>query len=316
MTVPHYMRTPPWQHLLFLILIALGCMIIGVVLCMGLIAIVYGSSMLGEIMDTAGVHSKDYVSAFRLFLGLGNTFLGYFVPALIFAFFMVKKPDAYLKYRSPTPIVLLLLALVFMVFFLPVIDITSFYNQRLSLGGPLKGLENWMRELEKQNEAVIKQVLDMKTHTDLYITIFIVGFLPALSEEFLFRGCMQTVFLRWTKNTHAAVWITAFIFSFIHFEFLGFVPRFLLGAGLGYLCAWSGSIWPSVFVHFLNNTSAVLGMYLYQHHLIKLNPDGSDRMFSQLWIYVLCFAASALVLLLYHKIALQKQLVTDGEELD
>jgi hypothetical protein len=69
-------------------------------------------------------------------------------------------------------------------------------------------------------------------------------------------------------------------------------------------------------VHFLNNASAVLGMYLYQHHVIKLNPDGTDRMFSQLWIYVLCLAASVLVLLLYHKITIQKQLVADGEELD
>jgi hypothetical protein len=85
-----------------------------------------------------------------------------------------------------------------------------------------------------------------------------IAVLPALGEEFLFRGVLQRLFIEWTKNRHFGVWIASFIFSFIHFQFYGFIPRFLLGLYFGYLLVWSSSIWVPVVAHLINNGFAVI----------------------------------------------------------
>ena len=97
---------------------------------------------------------------------------------------------------------------------------------------------------------------------DLVVNLIIVALLAAVGEELLFRGSMQNIFLEWTKNKHAAVWITAVLFSALHAQFYGFLPRMLLGVVLGYLYIWSGSLWLSMLFHFLNNGLAVLFSYL------------------------------------------------------
>jgi hypothetical protein len=63
------------------------------------------------------------------------------------------------------------------------------------------------------------------------------------------------------------------VFSFIHFQFFGFLPRFFMGAFLGYLFYWSGSVWYSVAAHFANNGLAVLVYYLKQHEVINFTTD-------------------------------------------
>jgi hypothetical protein len=72
----------------------------------------------------------------------------------------------------------------------------------------------------------------------------------------------------WTKNSHWAVWITAAIFSFIHFQFYGFVPRFLLGALLGYLFVWSGSLLITIIGHAFYNAAQIVLVYLQEHGYI------------------------------------------------
>ena len=62
-------------------------------------------------------------------------------------------------------------------------------------------------------------------------------------------------------NKHLAIWLVAFIFSAFHFQLFGFVPRMLLGAFLGYLLWWSGSLWLPVIVHIFNNTVVVIAAY-------------------------------------------------------
>ena len=79
-----------------------------------------------------------------------------------------------------------------------------------------------------------------------------------------------------------AVWTTAILFSAMHIQFYGFLPRMLLGAMLGYMLVWSGSLWLPILAHFINNGAAVVLTYLFQHNLSTINPDevgtGSDFM--------------------------------------
>jgi membrane protease YdiL (CAAX protease family) len=131
-----------------------------------------------------------------------------------------------------------------------------------------------MKARVKTPAVITKAILKMDTLWEMLKNLFLIGFLTAIAEEFMFRGGLQTIMLRWTKNTHAAIWITAALFSAFHMEFYGFLPRMLLGGLFGYFVAWSGSIWPAVWGHFLNNGTAVVVTYLYQKK-IKLNPDDS-----------------------------------------
>jgi membrane protease YdiL (CAAX protease family) len=94
--------------------------------------------------------------------------------------------------------------------------------------------------------------------------MLMLAIIPALGEELIFRACFQKVLGRWTGNYHLAIWLSAIIFSSIHFQFYGFFPRMFLGALFGYLLVWSGSIWLPILAHFLNNGMAVVGAYVLQ----------------------------------------------------
>ena len=96
-----------------------------------------------------------------------------------------------------------------------------------------------------------------------------VAVLPAIGEELLFRGVIQKIFINWTKNAHWGIWISAILFSAMHLQFYGFVPRMLLGVAFGYLLVWSGSMWLPIAAHFFNNGIAVIAMYLIDKGLLS-----------------------------------------------
>lgn len=78
---------------------------------------------------------------------------------------------------------------------------------------------------------------------------------------------------RATKNPHVAIWIAAFIFSAIHFQFFGFVPRMLLGALFGYLYYWSGNLWIPMLAHFFNNGIQIVAMYYVNNKILDIDPE-------------------------------------------
>jgi membrane protease YdiL (CAAX protease family) len=121
-----------------------------------------------------------------------------------------------------------------------------------------------MKLKEAQMAEMTKQLLVMKSIPVLLINLLMLAIIPAVGEEFIFRGCLQKIFGRWIGNYHIAIWITAIIFSGIHFQFYGFMPRMLLGALFGYLLVWSGSLWLPILAHFMNNGVAVVTAYVFQ----------------------------------------------------
>jgi membrane protease YdiL (CAAX protease family) len=129
------------------------------------------------------------------------------------------------------------------------------------------------------------------------VNLLMIAILPAIGEELLFRGVLLRLFREWTKNVHVAIIITALLFSFIHFQFYGFLPRFLMGVLFGYLVYWSGSLWVSVIAHFVNNGTAVIVAWLGARYFPNLdfNTFGSTH---NPWILVASGTITALVLLL------------------
>lgn len=139
----------------------------------------------------------------------------------------------------------------------PVIDLTFRLNQLLLGFFPTHLIEAADR-LEALAAEVTTAMLTFSEPWQFPCTLVVVALLPALCEEFAFRGILQPLFAKWTRNVHAGVWISAFLFSAIHLQFHGFLPRMILGAGLGYLVVYSGSLWPAIIAHLINNASAVI----------------------------------------------------------
>ena len=84
---------------------------------------------------------------------------------------------------------------------------------------------------------------------------------------------IQKALIKLFKNAHVAIIVTAFIFSAFHGDFFGFFPRFILGIMLGYMFWMSGSIFPSMLMHFVNNAAIVMLYYLNTRNIIDIDVE-------------------------------------------
>jgi membrane protease YdiL (CAAX protease family) len=134
---------------------------------------------------------------------------------------------------------------------------------------PLKDLEEMLR---KQTEFLTK----FDSIGQLILAVVVVSILPGIGEELVFRGIIQREFYRATRNIHVSIWVSAAIFSAIHIQFYGFVPRMLLGALFGYLYYWSGSLTMSMLAHLFNNGMMVVALYFYQQGALDIDVESTE----------------------------------------
>ncbi len=214
--------------------------------------------------------------------------LGVFLlPCFIVAYLWSDKPLQYLHFTTTPKWQIVLLTIAMMIIALPAINLLGYWNQQLTLPEFLRPLEELMKQQEETAARLTERFICADNFGILIINILLMAFLPAFSEELFFRGILMKFFMRIqdarsnnkdsniiSRRIHLAIWITAIIFSFIHFQFYGFVPRMLMGAFFGYLLVWSGSIWLPMIAHFTNNAMAVI---LYNIYYIQgLNPSVTD----------------------------------------
>ena len=196
----------------------------------------------------------------------------FLLPALSIAYLCSKEPLVFLYIKKSVDVKSLLLSTAMVILIYPIIDITSYLNSNIHLPEFMAPVENMIRQTEEQLGIIIDELLSTKGIIPLVINVLVVGVMAGITEEFLFRGAIQTIIRKMIKNPHIAIWAVAFIFSAIHFQFLGFIPRMILGAFMGYLLYWTNNIWVPVFAHFLNNTLSIVG---YKMGLFKSASDSS-----------------------------------------
>ena len=302
MTLSSANRLHPSLQFLILVTLTIAIVLVGNLIGAAVVAAIYSLDMVFNIAQL-DLSAPGTVNALWLMQLLGTTIPLLIVP-LVFARFFVKQPDEYLKPSFSFPWQLLAIVFGIMLVALPLIELLSRINQNMQLPEYLSGVQQWMRESEDKAQKLIALLLKMDTVGSAIANVIAIGLFTAIVEELMFRGCLQTIFVRWTGNVHVAVWITAILFSAFHMEFFGFLPRVLLGVLFGYFTAWSGSVWPAVWAHFLNNGTAVVVTYLYQHKKININPDDVNVFNYQ--ACVLSFIIVLFLLFLYNNVA-QKQ---------
>lgn len=156
---------------------------------------------------------------------------------------------------------------------LPLLNQLIEWNQSVSFPDSLWAIENKLRTWE-DNAAKFTELIFAETSlSGLIIQILIVGILTGFAEEAFFRGGLQRIFISMNINPHVAIWCAAIIFSAMHFQFFGFLPRMLLGALFGYLYWWTGSLWVAAFAHALNNSITVIFQWLTTNYIISFDID-------------------------------------------
>jgi len=210
------------------------------------------------------------------------------------------KPASYFHFNKPFDVSLILTVFALMLLGAPLLELIASLNQKMALPEFLKGIELWMKEKEEQAAELTKQLLTMKSFGDLSINLFMIAVIPAIGEELLFRGGLQSILARWFKNPHVAIWVTAIIFSAIHMQFFGFFPRMLLGALFGYLLLWGKNIWLPIFAHFMNNGTAVIIAFIMQQRGKSLDEIEKAETF-EFWGYLTSAIITLILLISYYK---------------
>lgn len=257
-------------------LISVGVILLSAV-AFTLISMVVGTAFYGLRMSELQTvlndpNSEQSLPIFRMiqtFSAIG-TFL---VPPFVIAYLFSMQPMEYLSLDRRSHATTYLLIAVAMITITPLINFLGEVNSHMHLPGFLKSVEDWMKDSEERAAVLTKLFLKMDTPIDLIFNLVMIGLLPAIGEELVFRGVVQKIFSYWSKNAHVGVWVAAFLFSAMHMQFYGFIPRFLLGGILGYLLVWSGNLWLPITAHFINNAGAVIFTYLFQHGIISMDPD-------------------------------------------
>lgn len=204
----------------------------------------------GDLSDISSIKLAQFMQSLGLFV----------IPPFILAYLWSEKPLQYLQINRKPFSTDVLLAIIIMFSAVPAINFLGEINHSIHFPESFSWLENQLIDMEKRAEDLTVRMLDVDTVGGLLINLGLIAIIPAIGEELFFRGILQQILQNKVK-AHAAVWITAIIFSAIHFQFFGFIPRMLMGALLGYLFLWTGNIWVPVAAHFTNNAAAVLYYY-------------------------------------------------------
>ncbi|MFH1320635.1 MAG: CPBP family intramembrane glutamic endopeptidase [Bacteroidota bacterium] len=216
--------------------------------------------------------NSNALSAFKLLQGFQHIGL-FIVPPIVFAFLVSTNPGNYLRIKQLPVMFSLFAACIIMVTAMPLVNWMIEINETLRLPEFLSEIEQWMKDTEENAAKITEAFLNMKTTGDLLLNMLIIALLPAVGEELLFRGVIQRLFAEWTKNVHLGVIIAAVLFSTLHMQFYGFLPRMMLGILFGYLLVWSKSLWLPILCHFINNGAAVFFYYLSSKGIITFDSD-------------------------------------------
>jgi len=186
----------------------------------------------------------------------------FLIPSLLIAWLMNEGAGAWLRTGKWPKALPVLMAVILPVVIIPVINYTGFLNSKLELPGSMSGVQHWMRSREDSAAYLTSKLIASPGLFTFMVNLFILAILPSVCEEFLFRGVIQRLLSEFFRSSHAGIWVTAVIFSSVHLQFFGFVPRMMLGLLFGYMFWWSRNLWYPVITHFVNNAIPVTVAWL------------------------------------------------------
>jgi uncharacterized protein len=234
-----------------------------------LLTIVFISAAGSDSGQTEAVNASLSPTLIRILI-VFQGLLVFILPIVFFLFILRRTNFRFLTITNGLNPMLLIVGILSVLFSYPFIEWVGNLNAGLTLPPSFHGWEEWMKGKEKESAFAAEALLKDKSVGGLIGNLLTIAFTAAFCEELFFRGMMQKTLMKAKVNPHLAVWITAIIFSAIHLQFYGFLPRLFLGAILGYLFYFSGKIWISIIAHFVNNAMVVVVGFFSSE--VELNP--------------------------------------------
>lgn len=292
--VGHLRVKSPWSQLgIFLGLLG-GGFIVGY-LIMGIIAFSLGLQD-ATTMGKLDWSKPEVISGMKIIQALSSILI-FFLPAFVFSIIVYAgKPTSFLGLK-PAPLKsMYILAIVIIIVAFPFVFWLGEMNQLIPL-------PKWMGDLEQEATKQMQQFLKARHIGDVILNVLIIALLPAIGEEVCFRGALQRIMIHITKNAWTGIIVTSILFSALHLQFQGFIPRMFLGMILGAIYWYSGSLWPSILAHFVNNAIQVI-VVSYAPQYIEKNPPIPILLaaFSGLLIWGLLYVLKSTSKVSYQKI--------------
>ncbi len=188
----------------------------------------------------------------------------------------------------------------------PLAEQLALLNKSLSLPEAFKSIEEAAYRAEKSAAALTEILVHFNGLPSFLLVFVVISIIPAIGEELVFRGIVQNELIRIWDKKHFAVWVTGFIFSFIHFQFLGFIPRMLLGVLFGYCYLWTNSLWVPIAMHFINNALTLLVAAFFKDSM--LNESQQTNTVFDIRFFIAYIVTQVIFLILYYKFIRQQQM--------
>ena len=275
---PVFSKISPGGQVLLLIALVLAGTIFSIVAAYGISMLVWGKEFVTQAAS-GQIISLGFLRTFQIINQIGI----FIFPPIAFAWLISERPLNFLGISKPRA-GQMILAIIAVLSIAPVINVLVQWNEGLTLPHMFRGIENWMRNTEENAARLTENFLNAGNPADLALNLLMIGILPALGEELLFRPAFIGVLKKMFRNVHWPVMISAIVFSAFHLQFFGFFPRLVLGILMGYLYVWSGSLWVPALAHFVNNSVVVVVSWLFQNQFIEKNLTDLEGAGS--WPYV------------------------------
>jgi hypothetical protein len=290
----------PFSQLMFSAFVMVASLLVFMILAMIVAIPFFGMDILMGGMSASGMDTPEGLAFLKYFQVVQSIGL-FVVPPIVLAWFYHGNIREYLFLDKTSTLPSYLYAVLAVLVLIPLINFMGEINSQMKFPESLSGIENWMRTMEDAAEVMVKKFMKVESISGLLFNGFMIAILPALGEELMFRGVIQRIFTNWSKNYHWGIWITAFLFSAMHMQFYGFLPRMALGAMFGYLLVWSGTMWVPILAHFANNTMGVIGYYLIDKGTISKDVEEWGTGTEQFPLVLLSLVTTGLLLFLIYR---------------
>lgn len=196
-----------------------------------------------------------------LFMAVYQAVVLFIIPSFISSRIISENCFRYLSLITP-PSWMAICGIVFAyVIALPALNQLIYWNANISFPESLAYWGELFREMEDKANTASSLMLEVKSIGGMIVNLLIIALLTAFGEELFFRGTLQRTAAS-SGAPHTAIWVTALLFSAMHFQIFGALPRFLLGAWFGYLLFWTRSVYVPMIAHFINNGMVVVCTWL------------------------------------------------------
>ena len=221
------------------------------------------NSDISEMISVPAVNASAKEVSILKYIQVSQQIAMFIIPAIFLGYIFKEGKVSFLKLDRTPESGNIIIVILLTIMIIPLNSYTGFLNSKLAFPDWLSGIEHWMRT--KEDTATTLTGLLIKTNglNDLVINIFVLAIIPAIAEELVFRGILQQILCKLFRSNHTGIWITSILFSAVHMQFFGFIPRLILGLCFGYLFFWTSNLWLPIVAHFINNLVPVVMSWFF-----------------------------------------------------